>query len=739
MTHLEGGVSRCRPDASPTFDQAIALFQSGHLAEAEGIVRSLLAYEPKHAQAMHLMGVLLSRQGKHTDGLHFIDAALLIERESASIYNSRANVLVALKRFDEALANFRRAIALNPQYAVAFGNLGNAYQQLGRFDDAIASYDKAIALDPDDAEAFHNRGRALQDLNRLVEAVSSYEKAIALRRDYAEAFSNRGTALQGLGRHFEAVTSYNRAIALKSDFPEALCSRGSVFQELKRFEEALASYDRAIALKPDFADAFNNRGALLRELKRLDEALINCDRAIALKPDFADAFNNRGLVLGEMRRSDESLASYDRAIALKPDHADALNNRGNTLKDLNRLDEALASYDKTVALKPDYAEAVNNRGVVFQELRRFNEALASYDNAIALKPDYAEAINNRGVALHKLKKFDEALASFDKAVALKADYADGYRNRAFCRLLLGRYKEGWADYEGRWEATDFPSERPATKLRTWQGEDLSGRHLLVFAEQGLGDTVQFVRYLSLLAERQCKITFLAPAKLARLLRLSIQPVEIVSTLNDVRGIDFQVALMSLPHLFNTELSSIPNKVPYLRAEEELEAHWQSRIGTDGFKIGIAWQGNPQGKIDEGRSIPLKEFVPLSRLSGVRLISLQKHVGLDQLASLPNDIEIESLGDAFDDGPDAFIDTAAVMNSLDLIITSDTAIAHLAGALSRPTWVALKHVPDWRWLLDCADSPWYPTLRLFRQPQRDDWSSVFVKIERELRSLTSKVA
>jgi len=298
--------------------------------------------------------------------------------------------------------------------------------------------------------------------------------------------------------------------------------------------------------------------------------------------------------------------------------------------------------------------------------------------------------------------------------------------------LIGRYKEGWTDYEWRWEAGYFPN------VPLWQGEDLKGRHLLVFSEQGLGDVIQFVRYLPLLAERKCKISFLAPAKLVRLLRPSIQPMEIVSALNGVQGIDFQVALMSLPHRFNTELASIPSKVPYLRAEAELEARWRARIGANGLKIGIAWQGNPGGAVDKGRSIPLEKFAPLSRIPGVRLISLQKHAGLDQLLGLPKDIEIETLGDALDNGPDAFIDTAAVMNNLDLIITSDTSVAHLAGALGRPTWVALNHVPDWRWLLDREDSPWYPTLRLFRQPQLDDWDSVFAAIERELgRGVESK--
>jgi hypothetical protein len=339
------------------------------------------------------------------------------------------------------------------------------------------------------------------------------------------------------------------------------------------------------------------------------------------------------------------------------------------------------------------------------------------------------------VAFQELHRLNEALASYDKAIALKQDYAAGYKNRAFGRLLAGRYKEGWADYEWRFQTKDFPSKRPDIPVPDWQGQDLSGgRHLLVFSEQGLGDVIQFVRFLPLLAKCECKVTFLTPAKLVRLLRPSIQPIEIVSELGGAQAIDFQVALMSLPYRFGTELSSIPNKVPYLRAEPELEVHWKTRIGTHGFKIGIAWQGNSSNKIDAGRSIPLEEFVPLSRISGVRLISLQKHRGLDQLADLLKDASIEILGDVFDDGPDAFIDTAAVMNALDLIITADTSIAHLAGALARPTWLALKQVPDWRWLLDRADSPWYPTVRLFRQPKRDDWTSVFGKIEQQLRAL-----
>ena len=269
----------------------------------------------------------------------------------------------------------------------------------------------------------------------------------------------------------------------------------------------------------------------------------------------------------------------------------------------------------------------------------------------------------------------------------------------------------------------------------WQGEDLSGRHLLVFSEQGLGDAIQFVRYLPLLAERKCKITVLAPAKLARLLRPSIQPVETIDVLNTVEGIDFQVALMSLPHRFNTELASIPSKVPYLKAEPELEARWKALlsnapkpgIGRHGCKVGIAWSGSAAHKNDHNRSIPLSSWLPVLD-APITFVSLQKDIrsGDAELLQARKDIL------RFDDELKDFADTAGLVSQLDLVISVDTSVAHLAGALGKPVWLLLPFIPDWRWLLDRDDSPWYPTFRLFRQPQRDDWGSVFAEIEQELR-------
>jgi tetratricopeptide (TPR) repeat protein len=687
-------------------ERALGCHQQGQLAEAEVLYRQILAQAPLHFDALHLLGVIEHQKGHHAAAQQLME----------------------------------RAIDINPALAAAHSNLGLVLRSLRCSGAALASYDRAIALKPDYVDAYNNRGIALQELQRPDQALASYDRAIALKPDHVEAFNNRGNALYELKRPDEALASYDRAIALKPDYADALNNRGNALYQLKRPDEALASYDRAIALKPDYADAFNNRGNALHELKRPDQALASYDRAIALKPDHADAFNNRGITLQQLKRLDEALASYDRAIAFKLDYADAFNNRGDALRELNRLDKALASYDRAIALEPDYADAFHNRGNALRELKRLDEARASYDRAIALKPDHADAFNNRGIALQQMKRLGEALASYDRAIALKPDYADALKNRGMARLLEGHYRTGWVDYEWRQETKNTLSKRSMINARTWYGEDLTGRRIAIYAEQGLGDVIQFARYLPLLVQRGAKVTFLATAELIRLLRPLKSEVNVVSSIQHGESFDFQCALMSLPLRFGTELSSIPNAVPYLRAEKDLVAQWKRRLGEHGFKIGIAWQvgiawqGKSDGVSGRGRSFPLAELVPLSHLPGVRLISLQKNHGLDQLASLPPSAKVEILGDEFDSGQDAFIDTAAVMANLDLIITADTSIAHLAGALGRPTWVALKYVPDWRWLLDREDSPWYPTIQLFRQKTGGDWKFVFSRIERELRLL-----
>ena len=624
----------------------------------------------------------------------------------------------------------------------------------GHLRDAEQIYRQILEAQPDHPESLRLLGAIDLQRNNYAEAVRKIDAALELNPTLCDAFNNRGTALRQLNRLDEAVESHDRAIVLKPDYAEAFNNRGNALLELRRLDEALASHDHAIALKPDYAEAFNNRGCVLLEMRRLDEALASFDNAIALNPSYAHAFNNRGRVLLEMHRLAESAASYrnetsrhgdeglleralanhDEAIALKPDYAEAFNNRGTVLLELKRLDEALASHDNAIGLRPDYADAFDRRSGVLFEMERFEEALASCDNAIALRPQSARTNNNRGVILTELMRLDEALASYDEAIALKPDFAAALNSRGMLSLLMGRYREGWADFEWRGKANRawMPA---AIDAPHWQGETLEGRHIVVYAEMHFGDVIHFARYVPLLSRCAAKVTFIVPATLARLFRTWAPQIEIACSVGGLESVDFQCALMSLPLRFGTEPSSIPGRTPYLHAEKDLVARWRNTIGEAGFKIGIAWQGKAQRTADR-RRFTLADIAPLSRVASVRLISLQKNAGIEQLKYLPRGTHVETLGD-FDGGPDAFIDTAAVMETLDLIVTSDTSIAHLAGALGRPTWIALKYVPDWRWSLDRDDSPWYPTARLFRQDATRDWAPVFSNMEQELRILLTQ--
>jgi hypothetical protein len=304
-------------------------------------------------------------------------------------------------------------------------------------------------------------------------------------------------------------------------------------------------------------------------------------------------------------------------------------------------------------------------------------------------------------------------------------------NRAIAALLTGDFATGWPDYEYRLDEKNGAKRKFIAHRPVWGGECIERKRLIVYEEQGLGDIIQFSRYLNRLSEMGADVTFLVRPSVHRLLRPFTTAVRLVEKQPPGERFDVQCALLSLPGAFRTTVNTIPSDVPYLTAEEALVAKWRQQIGMQGLKIGIAWQGNPAGRIDRGRSIPLRCFRPLLETPNVRLISLQKTHGLEQLADLPAGMRVESLGEEFDSGPDAFIDTAAVMASLDLIVTSDTSVAHLAGALGRPVWVGLKWAPEWRWLLDRSDSPWYPTMKLFRQPKREDWDSVFSDMTSDL--------
>lgn len=513
----------------------------------------------------------------------------------------------------------------------------------------------------------------------------------------ADIFYNCGAALLNRGRAAEAIEMLDAALRARPEHPEALCLGGFILGQTGQTDAALRFYGQAINLKPDYPVALSNSGKLLFSLRRFDEALV----------------------------------AFDKAIALAPENADDWNNRAGALRELGRLEESLVACERAVQLRSDFAEAVLNHASVLMKLGRHDEALAIYRKAKTLKQDFAAALCGEGLTLNALARHDEALAAFDEAARLGD--VDAISNRGCLHLLLGDFEQGWEGYERRWLAGRSLEEALGVKFPTWSGKIVAGERLLIMNDHGLGDTIQFSRYAMLAARAGADVTFLCPRNLHRLFK-AYEGVRLVDEIQASETFDAQIAVSSLPRAFGTRLENIPAPVPYLRAEAEVRAKWAARIGAEGFKIGIHWQGNPNPAADIGRSFPLAALAPLAAWPNVRLISLQKGAGIEQLASLPPGMAVETLGEDFDAGPDAFLDTAAAIAHLDLVVTCDTSIAHLAGALGAPVWVALKHVAEWRWLRERVDSPWYPSMRLFRQAERDQWGELFTRMAAVLAPL-----
>lgn len=683
-----------------TLEQALSLLRAGQPGPAERICRQLLLVRPDDFGAHHLLGILLMLRGEPALAEQQIAHAVRVNPGVPGAWYNHGNALLATDRAGESIASYDQALRLKPDMAEALCNRGAALVALGRAEAAVASLQAALALRPDLRDAHDKLGEALLALGDPIQALASFDRAVELAPAHAGALNNRGRALFEMGRHEEALAAFRQAIDAAPGLAEPHDNQGLALQELGRFEEAVASHDAAIARNPGFATAWIRRAMAQRRLGRFELALRDCDQAIALQPGSAQAFDGRGIVLNDMGRYEEAVLAYRQAIALDPGFAHAHNNLGNVLYDLGRMEEALLELQAAIELMPAFPEAYSNRGLVLQDTRRFEQALEAYDAAIALRPAYAEA----------------------------------YKRRATLHLLQGDYGRGWEDYETSLLHARRHVDGPLRDIPYWSGEPLRGKSILLSEPNGLGDTIQFWRFLPLLDAMGARISFLGLERMFRLLRSSPWPVRLLSERPAGELFDYRCELWSLPRLLRTGLDDIPGGIPYLAADAGAAARWSQWLGTGHFNVGVCWQGNPGRKIDAGRSIPLASFHPLARVPGVRLVSLQKNFGLEQLAGLPRGMEVRNPGPDFDAGADAFIDTAGLMQALDLVVTSDTSLAHLAGALGRPTWVGIKYAPEWRWMLDRPDSPWYPTLRLFRQPEQGDWAAVFEAMAGELKKI-----
>jgi tetratricopeptide (TPR) repeat protein len=609
----------------------------------------------------------------------------------------QAQSLQTQGRWDEAAAVYRQILAEDAQNAPALHLLGLLLLREGEAEAGLELLRRSLTIPPVPPAAQENLGKELEKLGRSEEALAAYGRLVELFPNHAGGHAHRGRLLQSLARHDEAIAAFRQAMAASQGpvHPLVWFNHGVSHMAMRRHEEALASFDEALRCKPDYGDAFVNRGVVLESLERTEEALASFDHALRLNPKAPEARANRQALLARLGRRQEALAALDDAVAAEPANPLAWNNRGSVLNYAGELEAALGDFDQAIALQPDFVQAHSNRAITLQALGRLDEALVSLERVIALDP--------------------AATAPLDKSMVL---------------LLQGRFAEGLPLYEMRPRPIP-PGLDPA---KAWQGlsQNVTGKTVLIYSEQGLGDIFMFIRYLVALAALGARVVLAAPARLVPLLRSLPVPVTFIAENTAPETLDCHAAIMSLPLLFGTRVETIPAPVPYLKAEPERVARWRARLGEHGFRIAIAWQGKTKGLNDARRSFPAAALAPLAALPGVRLISLQKGEGSEQLGGLPAGMTVEQLGEDLD-REGAFLDTAAVMEACDLIITMDTSVVHLAGALGRPTWTALKNVPEWRWQLGRTDTPWYPAMTLYRQSRFGDWDSVFAAMTRDLKA------
>jgi tetratricopeptide (TPR) repeat protein len=548
---------------------------------------------------------------------------------------------------------------------------------------------------------------------------------------------NDGARLARAGRLEDALVHFAGAAEADPGSAVAQFELAIVLTLLGRHPEALPCYQKAVRLRPGHAEAHFRLGVALGLADRDEEALASFERALALRPGHAESHFNRGLVLARLLRAEEAMQSFERASAARPDFPDAHWHCAMQLQRLGSLEPALERYDKALTVDPRSVPALAGSAVALGHLGRYREALERLERASALEPGNAEIHIDRGNALRGMQRYPDALRCYEQALTLEPGASRARWNQGLTLLLLGEFDAGWPLYESRFEVPGLSARRRDCALPLWRGEPLRGKSILLTAEQGYGDTIQFCRFLGLIRDAGAEVALEAPERLTALLSSLGSDYRIVAAGDTEAALDFHCPLGSLPGLLGIRAETLPACVPYLRASGPLVQHWRERLEPiRGFRVGIGWQGNPAPEQTwaRGRSIPLEMFGALAEIPGVRLISLQKGPGTEQLAAVEFRERVVSFGDELDGGRDAFVDSAAAIANLDLVVTSDTSIAHLAGALGAPVWIALQAVPDWRWLLERADSPWYPTARLYRQPRPGNWAAVFERIVADLRSL-----
>ena len=769
---------------------ALQLHQLGEYAQAESAYLSILKQSSQHFDALQLLGTLYAQTRRFDQAALYLNQALNIQPKNVSVLNNLGYASKELGKFDLAIKCFNKALELKPDYSEAYNNRGNALKDFQKIESALKSYQLSIIYAPQNAEAYYNLSQIHYEANHLEKARTGYEHALLINPNYLEAHTNYALILSRLGFFKESLDASNTALTLKADHPQALCNKGTVLRLMGRIQESIECFKQAHYYSPYLQDALVNLGNAFKDLQNYDSCLEVYTRALIVDPSCLIAWLNRGIVLKEMGHLQSALSDYEKAISIDPLLSEAFFNRGNLYKDLKQFQLAVDDYDQCLRIDSLNASAFNNRGNSFLQLGRRDLGKLDYERAIEIDPSYANAHNNLGVFLHEEMELENALSHLNQAYTLDPSLVDPLWNKALVLLIQGQYRMGFELFEYRWKNPRLGLSPDPQSLGkpVWLGqEDINGSSILLYNEQGLGDTIQFSRYAALVSQLGAKVTIKVQPALAKLFKSSGLTFNIISSTDEfeeaIKNHDFVCPLMSLPlalHHYSeqhskitlstptnhiqrapnpsesiTQLSGIPSPFKF-QINDDLSTHWNTRIDRDvnilwrasnqqtdslshtqnkahraPMKIGLVWSGSSEHWNDHNRSIPFESFIkhlPLQHF----YIGLQKEIRASDIPFYSDVLKGASLNLIdFSSELEDFTDTCAILSSLDLVICIDSSVAHLSGSMGKATYLLIPFSPDWRWLTNTSSTPWYPSIKLFRQSIMGVWEPTLEDLGRSL--------
>lgn len=623
---------------------------------------------------------------------------------------------------------YRSILASDPNSAEAWQCLGVLAHQTGHYGEAVKMFERAIQLGLRTPESYNNLGEALRCLEKNQEAANAYQTAIQLNPNYAEALSNLGLLYNSQDRHRDALPLLEKAIMLRPNLANGHLNYGMALANTGKIERAIKHWEIARRLKPGHLLILKNLGMGLQHVERFEESVEVLKELIEKYPDLGAAYSYYGYALASIGKFEEGIAAAKKAVEIVPrEQPDLYNILAMTYFRADQLDDALMAAKKAVRLDPGYYNAIVNVGRFYAKLESFHEASVWFERANEIDPTDMNVGQALFSSYHMLKQHDRALTIVEKTLQHHPDHPDLHFNRSTALLALGRYIEGFKEYEWREEHKSFNKLLKNLNRTTWDGSDPTGQSILICSEQGFGDIIQFARYISLVVATGAKVMVDVPWEVRPLIETIPGILRVVPMETELSEFNHHVLLLSLPRIFKTTLETIPAKVPYLHADALHIEKWKPVIDAHarGLKVGIVWGGNAVP--DHRRSTTLKAMLPLADVPNISWYSLQVGQHREQLKDAAPQMDILDLGKDFKD----FADTAAVLSQLDLVITIDTSAAHLAGAMALNAWIMLPYSADWRWMTEGDTTPWYPTLRLFRQEKADEWRPVIEEIRNEL--------